>query len=132
MIVPIVDLTESAEGSSLRQDLQRSFSLTNTTSFSKGPSVTDEVIINTTGYWKIKYTCVIGANANAAINISDGTTTKTLVLFGGFVTAAFYESDIDVFLAAGEDIRINAEANTRVMGAFRQIADISGNLINPV
>ena len=132
MIVPIVDLTESAEGSALRQDLQRSFSLTNTTAFSKGPSVTDEVIINTTGYWLIKYTAVIGANAEARINISDGTTTKELVTFGGFVTAAFYESEISVFLAAGEDIRISAEASTRINGAFRQIADISGNLIDPV
>lgn len=32
-IIPIVDLTESAEGSSLRQDLQRAISFSNVTSF---------------------------------------------------------------------------------------------------
>ena len=33
MVIPIIDLTESAEGSTLREDLQSSFSLTSANAF---------------------------------------------------------------------------------------------------
>ena len=47
-IIPIVDLTESAEGSILRQDLQTSLSLTSVTAFSVSNTTT--TLVNTTGY----------------------------------------------------------------------------------
>ena len=49
MVVPIVDLTESAEGSVLRQDLQTALSQNSITSFNV--TATTTTIINTTGYW---------------------------------------------------------------------------------
>jgi len=45
MVVPIIDLTESAEGSILRQDLQSSLSLTSVTAYDI--SNTTSTIINT-------------------------------------------------------------------------------------
>ena len=39
-IIPIIDLTESAEGSGLRQDLQSSFSLSSITEFSVNNTTT--------------------------------------------------------------------------------------------
>tara|TARA_R110000751_G_C13756284_1_gene478782 strand:+ start:1273 stop:1779 length:507 start_codon:yes stop_codon:yes gene_type:complete len=131
MIIPIIDVTPAADGSGvLREDLQRSFGFTDTTAFSVGPSATT-TIISTTGYWRIHYTCVINANANAVIRINDATTTKSLVTFGGFVSSAVYEDEIEVFLSAGKFISIYTEANTRIQGAFKQIADISGTLSTP-
>ena len=52
MVIPIIDLTESAEGSSLRQDLQTSFSHNSNTSVVVA-GATNTVIINTTGYFRI-------------------------------------------------------------------------------
>ena len=72
MVIPVVDLTETAEGSSLRQDLQTSLSLTAMTTFS---------------------------------------ITK---------------------LDAGDTLRGTAtSANSIISGNVRQIADLSGNLVNP-
>ena len=50
-IIPIVDLTESAEGSVLRQDLQTALSFNKVTS----TSATNQTVtvINTTGYWRV-------------------------------------------------------------------------------
>ena len=48
MVVPIVDLTESAEGSNLRVDLQTSFSLTSISSFNVTGSTTTD-LANTPG-----------------------------------------------------------------------------------
>ena len=50
MVVPIVDLTETAEGSALRQDLQTSFGINTTFSTVANTTTT---IINTTGYYRI-------------------------------------------------------------------------------
>ena len=131
MIIPIIDVTPAAEGTILREDLQRSFGYVDTTNFSIGPSVSNSTIISTTGYWRIKYTAVIGANAEADISIFDGTTRKRIVTFGGFVSAVFYSDEIEVFLSAGKSISVNAEASTRVNGIFKQIADITGTLSTP-
>tara|TARA_R110000803_G_scaffold166608_1_gene229876 strand:- start:300 stop:806 length:507 start_codon:yes stop_codon:yes gene_type:complete len=130
-IIPIIDLTPSAEGVGLREDLQRSFGYSDTTNFSIGPSVVNSTIISNTGYWRIKYTAVINANAEASIDFFDGTTQYRLVVFGGFVSSAFYEGEIEVFLSAGKSIRVNAQANTRVNGIFKQIASIDGTLSTP-
>ena len=50
-IIPIVDLTETAEGSDVRQDLQTAFSLTSATVFEVNN--TTSTILNTTGYYRI-------------------------------------------------------------------------------
>jgi hypothetical protein len=47
MVIPIVDLTETAEGSQLRSDLQTSLSLNSITAFSVVNTTT--TLINTTG-----------------------------------------------------------------------------------
>ena len=53
--------------------------------------------------------------------------------FGGFAGLAdgdFF--DFIVFLAAGDSLRATVgTANGVIAGVYRQIADISGNLVNP-
>ena len=51
MVVPIIDLTETAEGGTTRADLQTALSLTSATSFDVSNTTT--TIVNTTGYWRI-------------------------------------------------------------------------------
>ena len=45
MVIPIVDLTETAEGSSLRIDLQKAQSLVSSTAFSLGINTTTTLMI---------------------------------------------------------------------------------------
>jgi len=137
-IIPIVDLTETAEGSALRQDLQTSLSLTSASAFSVANTTT--TIINTTGYYRLFGSMYIlsGASGNTSglIQITDGTTTKNV--FGAEAEALSGQDgniitfDFIVFLEAGDSVNIvSNSANARIVGSSRQIADISGNLINP-
>ena len=138
MVIPIVDLTETAEGSSLRQDLQTSFSLTSATAFSVNN--TSSTIINTTGYYRIfgRASGFIGAATNvfAQLTLTDGITSKVIYKFGKGATSTAGtvddSVDINVFLEAGDSVTASTNSTTIIFaGASRQIADISGNLINP-
>jgi hypothetical protein len=61
MVVPIVDLTESAEGSSLRQDLQTasSFASTNVEIINN-----DLQLVNTTGYYQVVFSYTINTSGS--------------------------------------------------------------------
>jgi hypothetical protein len=61
MVIPIVDLTETAEGSSLREDLQKSLSLTSITSFDVNNQTT--TVINTTGYFRVFGNLICGSGS---------------------------------------------------------------------
>jgi hypothetical protein len=132
-IIPIVDLTEIAEGSSLRQDLQTSFSHTTSTPYAV--SNTTSTIISTTGYFRIFGQLCIESTAinDADISITDGTTPKKLLNFqvsNSQENIHFY--DFLVKLGAGDSITATTTASSYILtGVTRQIADLSGNLVNP-
>lgn len=139
MVIPIVDLTETAEGSTLRQDLQSSLSFNSMTTFNVADS--SSVIINTVGYFRIFGFCNISVDSGAAragsMTISDGFTTKTIFRIDNNTAAgasAFQAIPIDYIIkvAAGESVTINSfTAQVEFSGSSRQIADINGNLVNP-
>ena len=134
-IIPVVDLTESAEGSNLRQDLQTAISHANATSFNiLNNSV---VIINTTGYWQVQGAVAAcnftTADGEAALSLYDGTTFKTLFNTKTITSAAtqffgFYIPPFIIKLEAGDELRGFADTATRLSGTVNQIADINGNL----
>jgi len=138
MVIPVVDLTETAEGSSLRQDLQTSLSLNTATAFSVNNTTT--TLVNTTGYYRVIGTLYIlsGASSNVigTLTITDGTTTKNI--FGAEMEQISGQDgnvinyDFNVKLEAGDSLQaISSSTNARFIGSTRQIADLSGNLINP-
>jgi hypothetical protein len=136
-IIPIIDLTESAEGSALRQDLQRSFSHGNTTAFAVS-DVATTTIINTTGYFNVQGNVIVnGISANPIVQffLSDGASTKTLnQYFANNLTAGTFQIvpfDYNIFLGAGESFIINSTASGRTVGSFRQIASLNGTLSDP-
>ena len=86
MVVPIVDLTESAEGSSLRADLQTATAFGDTVTLVENTATT---IISTTGFYKVDYT--INGAASSGGNI----------LFVGAL-------DASKTIASGDIFRINA------------------------
>ena len=132
-IIPIVDLTESAEGSNVREDIQKALSLANTTTFSaRNSSVT---AITTAGYFRIFGNAILSKNdaVNGTITITDGVTSKILYTIRGTggdagITALSY--DFLVLLTAGDSVVIATNSvQCALEGVTRQIADINGNLI---
>ena len=139
MVIPVVDLTETAEGSSLRQDLQSSFSHKSATGFDV--SNTTSTIIVTTGYWRVLGTITVRAGTSsteqASFFINNGTTNKTITGLGvdaTTVTSAIVSENFDflIKLEAGDSFLVfSSSATALARGSVRQIADINGNLINP-
>ena len=137
-IVPIVDLTETAEGSTLRQDLQRALSLTSASVFNINNTTT--TIINTPGYYRIVAGFSMRTRAagseNLAINITDGVTTKAIwstIVEGGGADNNYLNDIVDytIFLEAGDSCTITASSQATIRGSSRQIATVSGELVNP-
>lgn len=136
MVIPIVDLTETAEGSDVREDLQTAFSLTSISAFDV--KNTTSTIINNTGYFRI-FGAYSGLHAGGAISgnfsITDGTTTKQIIeykSFAGADGALINTFDFTVFLQAGDSVTATTDtANAQLTGNTRQIADINGNLVDP-
>jgi hypothetical protein len=139
MVIPIVDLTESAEGSQLRVDLQSSFSLITSTSFNVNNATT--TIINTTGFFRIfgkASTFTSGSGDACTISITDGTTTKVLldtrlfVQYSAVGNGGTTDFDFIVKLEAGDSIvATSGSTSLSLIGVTRQLADLSGNLVNP-
>ena len=131
-IIPIVDLTESAEGSNLRQDLQSAISQTSSTVIDIS-NATDTVIVNTTGYFRVFGTVSCQSGGFANFELTDGTTQKRILNYNGFTTTAVEDSyDFIVFLSAGDSLLGTAASTALLRGITRQLADINGNLVNPL
>ncbi len=136
MVVPIVDLTETAEGSNVRQDLQTAFSHTS----SSFDSVTNSTstIINTTGYYRLigNSTATYNSTNSGKIEISDGATSKIIwdQLAYNVATKDDVQTvtfDLVILLKAGDSCVVTATTNAQINVAHRQIADLQGNLIDP-
>tara|TARA_R110002096_G_scaffold407104_1_gene605518 strand:- start:28 stop:549 length:522 start_codon:yes stop_codon:yes gene_type:complete len=136
-IIPIIDLTESAEGSNVREDLQTSFSFDNITSFNVANTTT--TIINNTGYFRIFGTCsgtfAGGGTTTCEITLGDGATDKILYSqLGGVGFNTYFANSFDfiVFLKASDLVKITTGSSALFFrGATRQIATIDGTLVNP-
>ena len=136
-IIPIVDLTETAEGSNVRQDLQTAISHKTATVFNVTNTTT--TVVNTTGYYRLVGTASCESGSSSAqfanINLTDGTTNKVVwaIRIPASTTANFFTEDIDLvfFLEAGDSLSLECSGNTFIRGSTRQIADLSGNLVNP-
>ena len=135
-IIPIIDLTESAEGSNVRQDIQTAISHGSATTFNVDNTTT--TILTTTGYFRLIGCFGLfngGARQKCHIILSDGSTDK--IVFGlelepsSSQTATSTPFDFVIFLPAGASCKIFASVDGLVTGSARQIADITGTLVNP-
>ena len=130
MVIPIIDLTETAEGSQVRQDLQTALSFDSIESFSVTNTTTN--IIITTGYFRV-FGAYTGLGSNtSSFTLNDGASDKKILEFG-FVSGASGNLSFDfiVKLQAGDILKATSgSANASLLGATKQIADLAGNL-NP-
>ncbi len=135
-IVPIIDLTEAAEGSDVPRDLQTALAFGSQTEFSIENAST--TIINTTGFYRVFGVSTMGQGASGPVNrfqLSDGATQKTIWRTESATSpdTTALEFDFVVFLAAGESlIAFTNQTGAYLYGSTRQIADINGTLVNPV
>ena len=129
-IIPVIDVTESAEGSNLRQDLQTSYGINSTASSVSGATST---IISTTGYFRLfgLYRSISTSSTTTTINITDGITSTTVASYQAGTLDVIIPFDFNIFLSAGDSCNIIAGAGGRVLLTHRQIADINGDLVNP-
>jgi|TARA_R110000796_G_scaffold235139_1_gene354102 hypothetical protein len=131
-IIPIIDLTQTAEGSGLRQDLQSSLSLTSVTAFNVENTTT--TLVSTTGYFRIfgNVTGTPAVSGSIRLSLTDGITTK-IIIQADDPDATPQLLDFIVFITAGDSLTCRSSAsNIRFQGCSRQIADITGTLVNPL
>lgn len=141
VIVPIVDLTPTAEGSFLPSYLQTAYSFGNIT-FDQAQNGASVTIINNPGFWKYNISSTVisnsASNRSNAIQITNGLATKNLhahVVFADSISGSVELSTEDfegvVYLTTGDSIVLNSDVRSSIDATFIPIADANGNLINP-
>lgn len=132
VIVPIIDLTQAAEGSAVPQVLQEAYAV-GSNSFTS-VNATSTTIINNAGFWRITGSFYLqGSSDYVEIELTDGTTPVDI-----FTTRSLAGSEegyniyFTVFLKAGDSVIAKAPTpNAYLDLTYRQIADVNGVLINP-
>jgi len=139
VIVPIIDLTTAAEGSSVPEYLQTALSFGSQTAFSVAN--TTSTLINNTGFYRIFGAITFRQGATdclAKFNLTDGLSTKIIYALNGLnsgTTDVAYSLNFDfvVFLSAGESLTATSnQIYIFLDGSTRQVADINGTLVQPV
>lgn len=133
-IIPVLDLTSSAEGTSVPQYQAQAIAFGSQTAFRNSNNST--VLANTPGFWLITGVSAISQASNAVnqISMSDGLSTKKVWSHESAAASGNHAVLIDlvVFLRAGDSVSsISSNPNTVLSGSIRQIADVNGVVVNP-
>jgi len=138
VVVPTYSINNVAEGSTLPENLQTAFD------FSTGQQQSNnstDVFISNPGFWRIQGTCTFrsstGSTFRAQIEINDGLGSKVVwkITEGVSVTEVFGIDNYSfvVFLRSGDSLRQSTnDADVLLETQYRQIADVNGNLVNPL
>lgn len=138
-IIPIIDLTQAAEGSDVPQFLQTAWD--STTGHNTISTSTTTTLINNTGFWKVdlNYSSDTGNSDRSANIIIDDGTTQTVIWeinqarTGASGVAVHDTGEFYVFLRAGDILKSvtlhSSQFNLDIW--YRQVADINGTLVNP-
>lgn len=138
VIVPIVDLTETASGSALRQDLQTSIAFASQNVFDVSNATT--TVANIGGFHRLIGSSFVrvknsGNTPQVDVILSDGATSK--IVWGTVADQTTIEGigvlnlDFVFFLRSTDSLIVQASTDAQAIGSVRQIADLTGNLVNP-
>lgn len=139
VITPIIDLTPTASGSNLGTQIQEALNYGGATSFQV--SNTNTVIAASAGFYRVLGTCLAISDTSGTffggVQIIQGGVTKNvwgLVTPSSTAGASFaLDIDLTVFLTPDDSLRISSnDAAVIFFGSVRQVATVSGELINPV
>lgn len=131
VIMPIIDLTPAAEGTTVPEYQQQALAFGSQTSFSAVNS--SATIANTPGFYRVFGVSTLSSTSVTNFRLTDGLTSK-IIWQHQQVTAGSSTNEFNfvVFLAAGESLTgASNSANAVLAGSSRQIADVNGNAVNP-
>jgi hypothetical protein len=141
VILPIIDITGAAEGSSVGENLQTAWD------FTTGHTTinnTTSTLVSNTGFWRISLVYKEGNVLNntvtplANVFLDDGATTKTIWQLSTVNSGSANEdistrADFVVFLRSGDTLKgFTYAARATLDVSYRQIADVNGTLVNPL
>ena len=136
VILPTIDLTSTAEGSSTPQYLQTALAFGSQTPFEV--SNTTSTVASTPGFYRVVgVVCATDNVSNVAsgFRMTDGLSTKQV--WAHFGTGNVQDSvavsfDLTFFLATGISlVAFSEHGGDYVVGSIRQVANVNGNLVNP-
>lgn len=141
VIIPVVDFTAAAEGSSLRNDLQRAWD--SATNLVQVTSTTATDVVTTPGFYKVtlNYAGVLARTQadrlNAAVSIKTGAVLNPIWQFSNAVNVSLefdgvVADEFVVFLRSNDSLVASTQGTNNTMNIWtRQIADVYGNFTNP-
>lgn len=134
VIIPVVDLTPSAEGTELRSDLQRALDFTTT----HKRVTTSDNDVGSTGFNFLYFSTFNTSgttNRSIEIKISTGLTSNTIwkctVSAGNQPQSQFISPILTIFVPAAYTLSVVPESDLVTDVTTRQIADVSGVLVDP-
>lgn len=140
VIVPIIDLTPAAEGTSTPISLQQAISIDGDR-FSSTSTGAGQVVSTTTGFNRcfgvVTFMQSDTAGAyQADLHLWDGTSRFDVFVtqMNGSVSAQTFNTlsfDFIYFAKTGVSLRYDGASFTKIALSTRQIADVNGNLVNP-
>ena len=135
-IIPVVDVSSAAEGSTLPQNLQTSLAFGSCTAFA---AVNQTVTLaNSPGFWRIFANITHGQSSGSVgsvFNLIDaaGTSKSIWQAVASNGLGMSVNVDFNVFLRAGDSITaVSNNTLSAIAGNYRQIADVAGKLVDPV
>jgi len=139
VIMPIIDLTATAEGSGLDVSLQQAVAHSSNTSFKVDGATT--TIVSNTGFFRVIGTLLInkssGTDNQGYFQVNDSSS-AVIVWRGTLNNGSDFSSvalsyDFIVFLRAGDTLEaVSNDAQAVLSGSTRQVATVTGTLVNPV
>lgn len=137
VITPIIDLTRTAEGSTIGDALQQSLNFGGATVITVTAGNTQDVA-SSPGFYRLTVNVQLdptsGSGSNAVISMTDGLSVKNVLRFGTGTSTddiqSFFIDEI-FWVSAGETLTCNAATLSTIFGSIRQVADSTGTLTNP-
>lgn len=138
VVVPTYSINDVAEGTSLPENLQTAWDFgTGTTSVN---NATSNVITNT-GFWRVRVSGYVNFSTaggqGITVALTDGLSTKNIWTLNDTPNSASADQIVDsvdfvIFVNTGITVTATATDNAEINLFYRQIADINGNLVNPL
>ena len=136
-IIPVIDLTAAAEGSTVAVNLQTALAFGSQTAFDTNNTTT--ALAATPGFYRVigSYS-LFQRNCEVRLDMTDGSTTKEVfkqfMATNGGTTDLYITSIFDFTFFCATGITLNAVSNSTnatICGSIRQLADANGVLVNP-
>lgn len=141
VITPIIDLTPTAEGSSLPYAMSTALSFGDATTFNASSATV--TLASAGGFYRVVAALnfvapTSGGGRDAFFTLSDGSSSKVVWNLSQVVVPASADVnnvlnlDFTFFLTAADTLSVTTNSGLcRISGSIRQIADVNGNLTPP-